>query len=57
VITLSHILNLNVVAEGVETEDQVELLKDQNCNEVQGRVYSMPLDPAAALRWMATGSA
>ncbi len=57
VITLSHILNLNVVAEGVETEEQVELLKDQNCNEVQGRAYSMPLDPAAALRWMANRNA
>ena len=54
VITLSHILNLNVVAEGVETEEQVELLKDQHCNEIQGGVYSMPLDAQSALRWLAT---
>ncbi len=57
VITLSHILNLNVVAEGVETREQLELLKDQNCNEVQGSIYSMPLKPDAVARWLRASTA
>ncbi|MGE0621967.1 MAG: putative bifunctional diguanylate cyclase/phosphodiesterase [Pseudomonadales bacterium] len=52
IITLSHILSLNVVAEGVETEEQLQLLKDQRCNEVQGAYYSMPLPADQARRWM-----
>jgi EAL domain-containing protein (putative c-di-GMP-specific phosphodiesterase class I)/GGDEF domain-containing protein len=56
VITLSHILNLNVVAEGVETLEQVELLKDQNCNAVQGAVYSMPMSAEMTTEWLRTQS-
>ncbi len=52
IITLSHILSLNVVAEGVETDEQVQLLMDQNCNEVQGAYYSMPMTAAEAETWM-----
>lgn len=52
VITLSHILNLNVVAEGVETAEQLELLKDQNCNAIQGAVYSMPLSAEKTTDWL-----
>lgn len=52
VITLSHILNLNVVAEGVETDEQVELLKDQNCNAIQGAVCSMPMSAKKATQWL-----
>jgi len=52
IITLSHILSLNVVAEGVETQEQVQLLMDQNCNEVQGAYYSMPLSAEEAVGWM-----
>ncbi len=52
IITLSHILSLKVVAEGVETDDQIQLLLDQNCNEVQGAYYSMPLAAEEAEVWM-----
>lgn len=52
VITLSHILNLNVVAEGVETQAQIDLLLDQNCNAVQGAVYSMPMTPEKTASWL-----
>lgn len=52
IIMLSHILSLNVVAEGVETEEQIQLLKDQNCNEVQGAYYSMPLPADEVEVWM-----
>ena len=43
VITLAHGLNLKVVAEGVETDEQLKLLKLLKCDEIQGFVYSRPL--------------
>ena len=52
VITLSHVLNLNVVAEGVETAEQLELLMDQRCDQIQGALFSMPMNARAAGRWL-----
>jgi diguanylate cyclase (GGDEF)-like protein/PAS domain S-box-containing protein len=43
IIKLAHSLKLNVVAEGVETEQQSRLLRSMNCNEVQGYLCSKPL--------------
>jgi EAL domain-containing protein (putative c-di-GMP-specific phosphodiesterase class I) len=43
IITLAHSLKLNVVAEGVETEEQARLLRLLNCDEMQGFLYSRPL--------------
>ena len=43
IINLAHSINLSVVAEGVEEEEQVEILKDMNCDEIQGFYYSKPL--------------
>ena len=48
VISMAHSLNLTVVAEGVETEDQFEFLKNEGCDKVQGYLYSAPI-PAEAL--------
>lgn len=42
-ITLAHNLNLEVVAEGVETAGQLELLRSFGCNQVQGYLISRPL--------------
>lgn len=42
-INLAHGMCLSVVAEGVETEDQYNLLKDYNCDEIQGYYFSKPL--------------
>jgi EAL domain-containing protein (putative c-di-GMP-specific phosphodiesterase class I) len=36
-------MNLRVVAEGVETIEQVEFLKNNACYQVQGYYFSMPL--------------
>lgn len=44
IITLAHCLNLNVIAEGVETEGQAALLRSQRCNEMQGYYFSRPVD-------------
>lgn len=43
IITLAHALKLKVVAEGVETEEQLRLLRILNCNEMQGFLFSKPL--------------
>ncbi len=40
IIKLGHSLNLNVIAEGVETFDQLEYLRRNYCNEVQGFYFS-----------------
>lgn len=43
VIDLSHNMELHVTAEGVETWEQFSFLKFQNCDKVQGYLFSMPL--------------
>jgi EAL domain-containing protein (putative c-di-GMP-specific phosphodiesterase class I) len=43
VITLGHNLRLKVVAEGVETEEQLRFLHLLRCDEIQGLLFSRPL--------------
>ena len=43
IITLAHSLNLKVVAEGVETEQQLRQLLSLNCDEMQGFLFSKPV--------------
>lgn len=43
VINMAHALKLRVIAEGVETNDQLVLLAELGCNEVQGYLVSRPL--------------
>jgi len=45
IVDIARSLNLFVVAEGVETEGQLNLLKDAGCNVVQGYLFSRPLPP------------
>lgn len=42
-IDLSHRLNIRVIAEGVETQEQFELLKEMPCDAYQGFLFSKPL--------------
>jgi EAL domain-containing protein (putative c-di-GMP-specific phosphodiesterase class I) len=43
IISLGQNLNLRVTAEGVETEDQVAFLRENNCDEMQGYYFSRPI--------------
>ncbi|MDP4164767.1 MAG: EAL domain-containing protein, partial [Bacillota bacterium] len=43
IITMGHGLSVKVVAEGVETKEQIELLKDLNCHYAQGFYLNRPL--------------
>jgi EAL domain-containing protein (putative c-di-GMP-specific phosphodiesterase class I) len=43
VIAMSHGLRLSVVAEGVETEEQLAFLRGHGCDAMQGRLFSPPV--------------
>ncbi len=45
VISLGHKLNLRVIAEGVETDQQCAFLRDNDCDEMQGYLFSRPVPP------------
>jgi diguanylate cyclase (GGDEF)-like protein/PAS domain S-box-containing protein len=47
IINLAHSMRLNVVAEGVETEGQSNILRALGCDHVQGYLYSKPIPGAA----------
>jgi EAL domain-containing protein (putative c-di-GMP-specific phosphodiesterase class I) len=44
IIALAHALELNVLAEGVETEQQMAFLKSEKCDELQGYYLGRPVD-------------
>lgn len=44
IINLAHTLNLTVIAEGVEYTEQLDYLKTQECDCIQGYLFSKPLD-------------
>lgn len=44
IISLAQSLNINVIAEGIETIEQLTQLKIKKCNNAQGYIFSQPLD-------------
>ena len=43
IISMARSLGIQTIAEGVETEGQLEYLREQGCNEVQGYLFSKPM--------------
>jgi len=54
VISMARALNLRVIAEGVETEEQLAFLRREQCAEMQGFLYSRPLSPEEFERALGT---
>ena len=52
IVHLGHALNLTVVAEGVETAEELAALAAQGCDEVQGYLFTRPLPPNEVVAWM-----
>ncbi|VVM70724.1 putative signaling protein [Pseudomonas fluorescens] len=55
-INLAHNLNLEVVAEGVETPEQLQLLRGFGCNQVQGYLISKPLPLVELVEYLTFGA-
>ena len=54
VISLAKSLGMKAIAEGVETDAQLEYLRQQGCDEIQGYYYSKPLSADAFLDYLRT---
>ena len=52
IISLGHTLGMVLVAEGVETEVQQEVLKRRGCDCLQGYIFSRPVDAEEALKFL-----
>ena len=55
IISMGRSLNLQVIAEGVETEGQFALLKEKHCDEMQGYLFSRPVSPGEVTRLLRDG--
>jgi diguanylate cyclase (GGDEF)-like protein/PAS domain S-box-containing protein len=53
IVAMSHALGLSVVAEGVETEDQLRFLAAEGCDTAQGYMFAKPLPAADLPGWLA----
>jgi diguanylate cyclase len=51
IVQMAHTLELRVVAEGVETEAQRDLLMDMGCDELQGYLFAKPMTALALSLW------
>ncbi|MBT1073558.1 putative bifunctional diguanylate cyclase/phosphodiesterase [Pelotalea chapellei] len=53
IIALANALNLQTIAEGIETESEAKFLRQEGCQQAQGYLFSRPLPPDQVLaRWL-----
>jgi diguanylate cyclase (GGDEF)-like protein len=55
IINIGHTLDLKVISEGVESPDQIEVLRDIGCDYIQGYVWGRPMPPEEAYKLVKTG--
>ncbi|QDX80202.1 hypothetical protein B9N43_02350 [Denitratisoma sp. DHT3] len=55
VISVAHVFKMKGVAEGVETRDQADLLRQQACDDAQGYMFAKPLSAAALTELLRVG--
>jgi EAL domain-containing protein (putative c-di-GMP-specific phosphodiesterase class I) len=53
-IDLAHKINITTLAEGIETEEELELLKSMGCHQAQGYFLSLPLDESELEQFIKT---
>jgi len=56
IAVMAHRLNLQVIAEGVETEEQLEFLRHCSCDVIQGYLFSRPVESTVLEKMLAQGS-
>ena len=52
IVMLGHKLGIDVIAEGVEESEQLQLLRQCQCDQIQGFYFSRPLNEESATQWM-----
>ena len=56
IIAMARSLGLKIIAEGVETEEQLAILSELGCHEMQGYLYSKPLPPSLLFKFLRVNS-
>ena len=57
IVALGQKLGMNIVAEGVETEEQAGFLRGMGCHMAQGFLYAKPMNTEALMQWLVDRSA
>ncbi len=52
IISIGHNMNMTVTAEGVETKDQIDFLRNFDCDFIQGYYYSKPLEEKEMIEYL-----